>query len=711
MSTAAFARRPHPRRRVVLQVAAAAIASLAVAATVIGSFGHRSSTTDRVPVAVVNLDEPTTSSDGSTIAAGRQLAGQLVAPQTATALAWSVTDRTSAENGLADGTFDAVVTIPADFSAVVTSLSGDAPRTAEVGLETNDATSPVASAVSEQVVGATAAAFGTDVTVHYLDTTYQSIDRIGQGLSDAASGANDLSDGADRLASSADDLAGGADTLASSAGRLADGTTDLAGAADGLASGAASASAGAGDLAAGAQDVASGAASLSDGAATLASGTAKVADGASALAGGAAQSSSAVGSLSTSSQALAAGVHEVASGAAGLATACPPTAGQAYCAQVASLAASATDAADGADAMSAGLSSAASGVAEVSASAASLAAGAADTQAGAADTQAGAARLVSAADQTSQGATSLAAGMGEVSSAAAQVAGAAGQVDSGASSLASAASDLATGAQGVSDGARSVADSATTLASSLTDAAASVPDYSDESARSTLAGTVATPVAVSTSVINPATSERPAAAAVAAVVALWLGTVVLGLVRPAVPRWALAAPATGFRATLLGLAPHAMLAVIEAVALCALAPLAGIDPASTIRFGVLALVGGLVLGAVQQATLVLAPRRGQVIALLFGLLQVVSLMVPFPAQMAPAVFQWLAGALPMPVIAHGLNQAVLGGSVGSDGSVALTLAIWAAAAIVATTAATRRRLTAPRRPVAGTLAAAEVAAL
>jgi len=683
-----FAPRLRPRRTAVLLIVGALAVSLAAVAMVLGSFGYRSTTTERIPVAVVNLDQPATSADGSTVAAGRQLAAELVEPETATVLSWSLTDQASAATGLADGTYDAVVTIPDAFSSSVVSLAGDQPAVARLTLETNDATSPVAGTVSEQLVATTTAAFGTDVTVQYLDTTYQAIDQIGTGLTGSASGASDLADGARQLAASTSDLASGADSLAGSADTLTGGTSGLAAAATSLADGAASTSEGAGSLAAGTRD-------LADGAATLSAGTTQVADGAESLAGTTQQAASSLAALSTGSTALATSSAAVAAAAAGLAAACPPTAGAAYCAQVAALEGTAAGAAYDAGALSAGLAAASSGAQQISVAASSLAGGATDTQSGAAD-------LATAAAATSQGAASLADGAADVASGATQVASAAHQVDGGATGLASAAADLASGAGAVRDGAQSLATSSQALASGLSEAAGAVPDYSDQTTRTSLASTVAAPVEVATSVANPVGSSRPAVAAIAVVLALWLAAATVGLTRPALPRWALTAGAGSLRSTLLGLVPYATLAAIEALAFSVLAPLAGIDLASPAGFAVLVLAAGLTLGAVQQAVLALAPRRGQVIGLLVALVQLVCLAVPFPAQTAPGAVQWLAPLLPMPVLAQSLNQTVVGGSVVPAGVTFLTVVVWTAVALLATTAVSRRTALRPTMP--GTLA-------
>src|SRR5690606_28359077 len=81
--------------------------------------------TDRLEAmtaAVVNLDEPVTI-DGQYTPLGRQLAAGLVegSEDLGSNLTWVISNEDDAAKGLGDGTYQAVVTIPASFSADATS--------------------------------------------------------------------------------------------------------------------------------------------------------------------------------------------------------------------------------------------------------------------------------------------------------------------------------------------------------------------------------------------------------------------------------------------------------------------------------------------------------------------------------------------------------------------------------------------------------------
>ena len=94
--------------------------------------GHQTSPS-AIPVAIVNNDQPVTTGSGSdqkTVAAGRLLAANLSepTPQNTTPLSWQLLDAEDAADGLQDGSYYGVLTIPQGFSAAITSTSGTNPR-------------------------------------------------------------------------------------------------------------------------------------------------------------------------------------------------------------------------------------------------------------------------------------------------------------------------------------------------------------------------------------------------------------------------------------------------------------------------------------------------------------------------------------------------------------------------------------------------------
>ena len=284
-----------------------------------------------IPAAVVNLDSPATTSDGTTMPAGRLLLGRLTDPDaaltassstgaTTDTLDYSVVTADAAAQGLSDGTYDVVITIPEGFSQAVVDTLGGTPSDATVDVQTNGTASPEVGAASQEIVSAAAASLGTTVSVAYLNASLTSLSDMKDQLGRAAGGADRLSTGADSLESGADDLSTGADQASQGATTLADGLNRLESGADELADGTSSASSGAADLSDGASSLSSGASTLADGADSVDSGASSLSSGASTLADGADSVDSGASSLSSGASTLADGAATVDSGASTLAT-------------------------------------------------------------------------------------------------------------------------------------------------------------------------------------------------------------------------------------------------------------------------------------------------------------------------------------------------------------------------------------------------------
>lgn len=183
---------------------------------------------DQVRAAVVNEDEliEVKDRDGKKqpVAVGRELAGNLISDDSGNNFDWVLTDAKDAQQGLVDGEYKAVLTIPENLSRAATST--DDPQEAVQGsldLRTNDAVNYVNGAVAESIVTAAKGALNAQVTETYLDNIYLSFSDIKVALDEAADGAAELSDGAGSLASGTGQLADGARQASDGAGRLADG--------------------------------------------------------------------------------------------------------------------------------------------------------------------------------------------------------------------------------------------------------------------------------------------------------------------------------------------------------------------------------------------------------------------------------------------------------------------------------------------------------
>lgn len=222
-----FSRTPEQRRWTLsAALAGIVVVPLAVAGLFAGALATADQRIDTIPAIVVNNDTmvTTTQPDGTEqqVLAGRQLVTELTAPDAA-GFAWTISNSDDAAEALESGRAYAVLTVPPDFSASITSLSTGEPRQANLTLRTDDAHSYLAGSAAQSVGTAMAGTFGREITARYLGSFYEQLGVIGTSLSAAAVGATELSTGTESLAGGLDSLSQGASGAASGASELSSG--------------------------------------------------------------------------------------------------------------------------------------------------------------------------------------------------------------------------------------------------------------------------------------------------------------------------------------------------------------------------------------------------------------------------------------------------------------------------------------------------------
>ncbi len=415
---------------------------------------------DQIAAAVVNLDKPVTlvGADGTEqlVPLGRQVVGGLTSSDSSSNFRWELTDAATADTGLAEGRYAAVLTIPADFSASATSTSGSVQqaRSARLRMQTNDAVNYLDGTIAKAIATATSADTARTVTEGYLMAMYAGYGTLRDQLDSAADGATDLSEGADDLTTGAQEAASGAESVADGVVEIAAGVTELSTGADQLASGADQAASGASTLSAGLRTLD---AEVSD----LPSQTRQLADGASSLSTGAAGLSTAATQLKTSASGLSSGASTLASSVDPLET-------------------GASDAATGAADLHTGITAYTAGVSgladqceasgaapEFCTSLEQVATQGAALDAGAAELKAGTSQLAQGIVALGSGADDLAAAVGLLSGGADQLATGATELTPGAETLANGLKQLADGMPALTEGIRDASTGAATLASKL----------------------------------------------------------------------------------------------------------------------------------------------------------------------------------------------------------------------------------------------------
>jgi putative membrane protein len=634
-----------------------------------------------VPVAIVNEDNPVTTGSGDNqkkVAAGRQLAASLTRPDPddATPLSWQIVDSKDATEGLRTGGYYAVLTIPKDFSAQLTSTSGAKPQQAQLKLVGNDASSVAVTAMASLAVDQAANALGAQATNGFVDNTLSSFTTINKNLTSTAKNAHQLADSSHQLAGSSEDLATGTQSLKAGAAQLDRGAAQAASGAAQVSTGAGQLASSTGSLEEGAQEVASGARKLSSSASRIADGEGRVADQAKTQS----RRLSQLRTVSGNSADRAVRMHDQARQ---LVRECPVLGTPAgFCARLAALTAetrveqASTRALDeGVKVASRRASGIGDGSAELAAVGRDLARGASELATAAGEVGSGAVELDSAAASLASGAASVASGTASVAAGADQNAAGSDQVDHGAAQLASGAKQLASGAD--------------SLASGLDNFAKSVPSYTDDQ-RKALDTVVTTPVTVSSSADHPSTVAAGLVPVVLAL-ALWLGTLMMFLARAAVPVGAAWAQGSVRRRVLLGWATAVLVGLAQAALLLALVFFGGVKVASPVGLAFFCGLGVLSFAAVNQALVALFDGIGRLVSVAFTVVEAAALGGLIPIETAPGFIQLLNGALPLPRFVDGAGQLVLGGSSGDLIGANVVLALWMFVALLATAWATARR--------------------
>ncbi|MRH27854.1 DUF3533 domain-containing protein [Microbacterium sp. SYP-A9085] len=646
---------------------------------------------DAMSAAIVNADQPVTV-DGRTVPLGRQLTAGLVKGSDAVPsnLDWTISNARDAKAGLADGTYQAVVTIPEGFSAAAVSpgkeLAGtDVPaQQATIHVQTAPDARVIDDAITAQVTQAAASVLGSSLSSTTLQNVFVSFTTLGDQLGTAADGAATWADGARTTADGARSLADGVRQLSTGAGSLAEG-------ADGIASGVTTLSAGASGWAAGAHKAAEGLGTWADGARTLAGTTTQLAGSLSTIADGLSQTPQipqqvvdAAHRLAANKDTVSASMTDLTQKLAAAAADCSTQGGSAQlCATLTQLSTGAqtslpqvTAVVDNADVMAQavdGLSrlpQAARGLSQISGGMTQVAGGMTGLAGGATDAAAGVARLAGGASSLSGGAARAAAG--------------ASQWAGGARAWADGAAASADGTGTLAGGTGTLADGADDIASGLRTASDALPSFTDQQAKS-LASVVADPVAAT----GLGDSMFGAAAIpLLAMLALWFGGLGSFVALQAVSRRALTSRRPSALLALRALAPAAAIGAVQGLLVAGVVQLAAsYDWGTWAVFAAVCAVAGVAFAAVNQALVAVFGGAGRWLAAVVGVLAVATGVV----STVPAALVAVAAVLPTaPGLTAGL--AVLTGSAGLGAGIA-GLVIWALLAFAATVVAVVRRRT------------------
>lgn len=177
----------------------------------------------KLPVAVVNQDVSVDYQD-KTLSVGDSLETSL---ENSDAMDFHVTDEVTAENGLKNGTYYMVITIPEDFSENASTMMDANPKKMKLQYATNPGYNYISSKLSESAIKEIKANIMAEVTETYTKAVFASIAEMGDGFSNAADGTGELLSGMNTLNDGAATLTDNLGVLASSSTALQEGSAAL----------------------------------------------------------------------------------------------------------------------------------------------------------------------------------------------------------------------------------------------------------------------------------------------------------------------------------------------------------------------------------------------------------------------------------------------------------------------------------------------------
>lgn len=197
-------------------VVALILVPLLVAAGLIGTTWKMTDRLGQVKAAVVNEDAGV-KLNGQQVPLGRQLSGGLIKSDTQTTdgrnISWELTDSSKASDGLKDGTYAAVVTIPKSFSKDATSYSAnkaDAANSARIDVKTSDSAPVTDTTIARMTAQAAEREMNKTLNSQYLDNIYIGFNKSANSMVSLAKGAKQLDTGAAGLKSGINQSTNGA---------------------------------------------------------------------------------------------------------------------------------------------------------------------------------------------------------------------------------------------------------------------------------------------------------------------------------------------------------------------------------------------------------------------------------------------------------------------------------------------------------------------
>lgn len=266
-------------------VIALILVPLIVAAGLIGTTWKMTDRLGQVKAAIVNNDDGV-KVNGQQVPLGRQLSGGLIDSKSQTAdgrtISWELSDSKKAADGLKDGSYAAVVTIPDSFSRNAMSFSankGDLVKKATVDVKTSDSSPVTDTTIATMTAQAAERSINKTLGSQYLDNIYVGFNKSANSMVSLSKGASQLDTGAAGLSNGVKQSTNGAKQLSGGMNQLASGGQQLATQGDQMVTGVKQLATGIGALDTNGQKLASGGEQLGSNGKKLSSGVSQLSSG------------------------------------------------------------------------------------------------------------------------------------------------------------------------------------------------------------------------------------------------------------------------------------------------------------------------------------------------------------------------------------------------------------------------------------------------
>ncbi|TMU85105.1 YhgE/Pip domain-containing protein [Bacillus sp. BHET2] len=188
---------------------------------------------EQLPVAVVDEDQGAIM-EGEQVEAGKDFVKELKRTRD---LNFQFVSSSKADEGLKNGAYYMVVTIPEDFSAKVSTLMDENPQPAQLLYKDNPGKNFVASQIGLSATEKMKNKLSDTISKSYAEGVFSKFEELGEGLTEASEGASRLHEGVADEKEGMDTLAAGINDLDAGSNQLLSGSEKLSSSASSLESG------------------------------------------------------------------------------------------------------------------------------------------------------------------------------------------------------------------------------------------------------------------------------------------------------------------------------------------------------------------------------------------------------------------------------------------------------------------------------------------